>query len=81
MCSRSNGRGVFVVGVVCSLPLVRMAGLGVVVVAVGVLDSHMTWCGQRTLLMVGGLHIDWQTFPLWWENSQRLFLMLCMPLG
>ena len=81
MCSRSNGRGVIVVGVVCSLPLVRMAGLGVVVVAVGVLDSRMTWCGQRTLLMVGGLYIDWQTLPLWWENSQRLFLMLCMPLG
>ena len=61
MCSRSNGRGVIAVGVVCSLPLVRMAGLGVVVVAVavGVLDSRMTWCGQRTLLMVGGLHIDW----------------------
>ena len=63
MCSRSNGRGVIVVGVVCSLPLVRMAGLGVVVVvvavAVGVLDSRMTWCGKRTLLMVGGLHIDW----------------------
>ena len=80
MCLRSNGRGAIVVGVECSLQLVGMAGPAVVVVAVGVLDSRMTWCGQRTLLMAGGLHMDWQTSPLWW-GTLRDYSQYCACLS
>ena len=61
-----------VVGVLCSLQLVGIAGASGVVLAIDVWGNRMTWCGWGTLLMVNGFQMDWQTSPLWWGSSQRL---------